>query len=107
MENDLGFVLDEKFIVNKSYEAAGKDELSLEQGSFVTVTEKSLTGWWKIKYDYITKNDQETLLKFRFNNLTGHFPAVYLTPWEGRRTPDQFLGKHSSNCLCTERSIFM
>ena len=48
-QSNLGFRLDEKFIVNKTYEAVGKDELSLEQGSFVTVTEKSLTGWWKIK----------------------------------------------------------
>jgi hypothetical protein len=37
------------YIVNTTYEGKGKDELSLEQGSFVTVIEKSLTGWWKIK----------------------------------------------------------
>jgi len=41
--------LDEMYIVNNTYEGKGKDELSLEQGSFVTVIEKSLTGWWRIK----------------------------------------------------------
>lgn len=46
----LGFLcIDETFIVNTTFEGKGKDELSLEQGSFVTVIEKSLTGWWKIK----------------------------------------------------------
>ncbi len=43
------FYIDEMYIVNTTYEGKGKDELSLEQGSFVTVIEKSLTGWWKIK----------------------------------------------------------
>jgi len=50
-ENLFGFFfyIDEMYIVNTTYEGKGKDELSLEQGSFVTVIEKSLTGWWKVK----------------------------------------------------------
>jgi len=43
------FHIDEMYVVNATYVGKGKDELSLEQGSFVTVIEKSLTGWWKVK----------------------------------------------------------
>ncbi len=43
------FYIEETFVVNNTYEGKGNDELTLEQGSFVTVIEKSLTGWWKIK----------------------------------------------------------
>jgi hypothetical protein len=41
--------IDETYVVNNTYKGTSKDELSLEQGAFVTVMEKSLTGWWKIK----------------------------------------------------------
>lgn len=40
---------DETFVVNKSYRAANVDEISLDQGSFVTVLEKSFTGWWRVQ----------------------------------------------------------
>jgi len=43
--------LDETYIVTQTYTGTGKDELSLQQGSFVTVIEKTLTGWWKVKYE--------------------------------------------------------
>lgn len=46
----LSFV-DEPYVVNRSYEAKSTDEISLLQGSFVTVLEKSYTGWWLVKYD--------------------------------------------------------
>lgn len=45
-------LVDEPYVVNQSYEAKSKDEISLHQGSFVTVVEKSYTGWWSVKYDW-------------------------------------------------------
>ena len=44
-------LVDEAYVVNRSYEAKSADEISLLQGSFVTVLEKSYTGWWLVKYD--------------------------------------------------------
>ncbi|CAF4939811.1 unnamed protein product, partial [Rotaria magnacalcarata] len=61
----------ETYVVNKSYTAKDREELSLEQGSFVTVLEKSFTGWWIVS----------------FKNLTGQFPAIYLTSCKGRAVP--------------------
>lgn len=46
------------------------------------------------------------MIGFRFNNLSGYFPALYLTPWEGRRTPEHFLGNYSSYCSCMRIGIF-
>ncbi len=43
------FCLDEPYVVNTSYEAKSRDEISLDQGSFVTVLEKSYTGWWIVQ----------------------------------------------------------
>ncbi|CAF4380253.1 unnamed protein product, partial [Adineta steineri] len=62
----------ETYIVNKSYPANNEDEISLDQGSFVIVLEKSFTGWWIVK----------------FNGITGQFPAVYLTSCKGRIIPE-------------------
>ncbi|UJR27976.1 hypothetical protein I4U23_009234 [Adineta vaga] len=61
----------ETFIVNTQYESKGEDELSLEQGSFVIVIERSLTGWWTVK----------------FNDKIGRFPALYLSSCQGRHIP--------------------
>ena len=41
--------VDDIFVVNQTYQAASRDEISLDQGSFVTVLEKSFTGWWLVK----------------------------------------------------------
>jgi len=41
--------IDETYLVNQSYEAKNRDEISLNQGSFVTVLEKSYTGWWMVQ----------------------------------------------------------
>ncbi|CAF1441881.1 unnamed protein product [Adineta ricciae] len=62
----------ETYIVNTTYKGKDEDELSLEQGSFVIALEKSLSGWWIVK----------------FNGKTGQFPALYLSLCEGRHTPD-------------------
>ncbi|CAF0786357.1 unnamed protein product [Adineta steineri] len=64
--------LNEIYVVNNKYEGQGQDELTLDQGSFVTVIEKSFSGWWTVK----------------FNGMTGHFPAIYLSSWEGQHTPE-------------------
>ncbi|CAM2702752.1 unnamed protein product [Rotaria socialis] len=61
----------ETYVVNNSYTAKDREELSLEQGSFVTVLEKSYTGWWIVN----------------FKNQTGQFPAIYLTSCKGRAVP--------------------
>ena len=45
----VSFDLDEIYIVNRSYEAMNRDEISLDQGSFAIVLEKSFTGWWIVK----------------------------------------------------------
>jgi hypothetical protein len=37
------------YVVNKQYQGTGQDELSLDQGSFVTVIKKSFTGWWTVQ----------------------------------------------------------
>ena len=42
--------IDDTYIVNTTYKGKDDDELSLEQGSFVTALEKSLSGWWTVKY---------------------------------------------------------
>ncbi|CAM4781244.1 unnamed protein product [Rotaria magnacalcarata] len=69
--NALPKASSETYVVNKSYTAKDREELSLEQGSFVTVLEKSFTGWWIVS----------------FKNLTGQFPAIYLTSCKGRAVP--------------------
>jgi hypothetical protein len=46
---DYFLCLDEPYVVNQSYEAKSRDEISLSQGSFVTVLEKSFTGWWMVQ----------------------------------------------------------
>jgi hypothetical protein len=43
------YSLDETYVVNKSYEAKSRDEISIDQGSFITVLEKSFTGWWIVR----------------------------------------------------------
>ena len=48
--------------VTKEYTAIKSDELSVPINSTVQVMEKSITGWWTIKY----------------NGRAGFFPAVYL-----------------------------
>ena len=52
IHHSILFLVEEPYIVNQSYEAKSKDEISLHQGSFVTVLEKSYTGWWSVKYDW-------------------------------------------------------
>ncbi|CAF1187438.1 unnamed protein product [Rotaria sordida] len=69
--NTLSTSSNETYVVNKSYEAKSRDEISLNQGSFVTVLEKSFTGWWIVN----------------FNNMTGQFPAIFLTSCKGRIIP--------------------
>jgi hypothetical protein len=44
-----GVHLDETYVVNQSHQAKNRDEISLDKGSFVTVLEKSFTGWWFVK----------------------------------------------------------
>ncbi|CAF2405924.1 unnamed protein product [Rotaria sp. Silwood2] len=70
----------ETYVVNKSYEAKSRDEISLDQGSFVTVLEKSFTGWWIVN----------------FNNMTGQFPAVFLTSCKGRIIPANITKEEST-----------
>lgn len=43
------YELDTIYVVNQQYEGKGSDELSLDQGSFVIVIEKSFSGWWTVK----------------------------------------------------------
>ncbi|CAF2396903.1 unnamed protein product [Rotaria sp. Silwood2] len=64
--------LNKTYVVNERYEGKSSDELSLDQGSFVIVIEKSFTGWWIVK----------------FNNTTGKFPAIYLSSCEGMHTSE-------------------
>ncbi len=37
---------------------------------------------------------KESFFKHRFNNITGQYPAVHLTSCDGRRTPENGLGKY-------------
>ena len=43
------FPLDDTYVVNTTYQATNREEISLDQGSFVTVLEKSFTGWWIVR----------------------------------------------------------
>ena len=55
--------------VTKEYTAIENDELSVPINVTVQVVEKSVTGWWTIKY----------------NERTGLFPAIYLQEKSGDR----------------------
>ena len=46
---DCFIIADETYVVNQSYTAQNPDEISLDQGSFVIILEKSFTGWWTVK----------------------------------------------------------
>jgi len=48
---DRSSLVDEPYVVNNTYEAKTREEISLQQGSFVTVREKSYTGWWIVQYE--------------------------------------------------------
>ncbi|CAF3375523.1 unnamed protein product [Rotaria socialis] len=61
-----------KYVVNETYDAIMTDEISLLKDSCVTVIEKSVLGWWRVE----------------FNDNSGLFPSVYLTPWDMLHTPD-------------------
>lgn len=41
--------IDDTYVVNQTYEGKSQDEISLHQGSFVNVLEKSYTGWWIVQ----------------------------------------------------------
>ncbi|CAF1218086.1 unnamed protein product [Rotaria sordida] len=77
--------LNKTYIVNERYEGKSSDELSLDRGSFVTVIEKSFTEWWIVK----------------FNNITGKFPAIYLSSCEQMYTPENV----SSDVSCVTSKI--
>ena len=42
--------LDESYITNNAYQGAAEDEISFETGVVVTIIQKSLDGWWKVRY---------------------------------------------------------
>jgi len=50
-----------------------------------------------MKFELFCKQIIYFLLMFRFNNITGQFPAIYLTSWKGRTVPE--------NVPTTTRSI--
>ncbi|CAF3415365.1 unnamed protein product [Rotaria sp. Silwood1] len=79
-KNTFSRLSNETYVVNKSYKAKSRDEISLDQGSFVNVLEKSFTGWWIVN----------------FNNMTGQFPAVFLTSCKGRIIPANITKEESS-----------
>ncbi|CAF1101687.1 unnamed protein product [Adineta ricciae] len=81
--DDFSRTGNETYIVNKSYEAMNRDEISLDQGSFAIVLEKSFTGWWIVK----------------FHDRTGQFPAVYLTSCKGRIIPETIPSTESTTVL--------
>ncbi|XP_070211989.1 SH3 and PX domain-containing protein 2B-like isoform X2 [Littorina saxatilis] len=63
--NQASFVRDgqeEKFICIETFTAQNDDEISLEKGVIVEVEEKSMDGWWKVKYQ----------------GREGYAPATYL-----------------------------
>ena len=46
----LSFLTDESYITNNAYKAQAEDEISFETGVVVTILQKSLDGWWRVRY---------------------------------------------------------
>ncbi|CAF3366957.1 unnamed protein product [Rotaria sp. Silwood1] len=82
--------LNKTYVVNERYEGKSSDELSLDKGSFVTVIEKSLTEWWIVK----------------FNNMTGKFPATYLSLCEEMYTSKNVTNDTSNVTAKIEKSDY-
>lgn len=40
----------------------------------------------------LSRENSIKIVSYRFNNLTGQFPAIYLTSSDGRHTPGSMLG---------------
>ncbi|XP_036052346.1 SH3 and PX domain-containing protein 2B isoform X2 [Onychomys torridus] len=70
---------EEKYTVIYPYTARDQDEMNLERGAVVEVTQKNLEGWWKI----------------RFQGKEGWAPASYLKKSSGEPLPPK-LGPSSS-----------
>ena len=45
-----------RFICTENYVAKEDDELSVRKGVFIQVVERSLDGWWLVRYGFVSES---------------------------------------------------